>query len=280
VYDCLDEACVGESDSRPIALVGRPLVQREPTPEPSPFHHTERLHYSGTKQSLYQGYKSNIAAMVKTLSLLSLGYVGVAAFTGQPLVSRKTSSSSSLYMGGGSGYATTRVGKEARVERVKELLDSSQMIFSIPAGSMTVKQQAGLRGSMPEGTTVSVIKNSLMVRALDGTEYESATSFLKGPNMWFFIEEDISATVKAYRVFLKEQQKQESHPILGGVLEGKAYDAAGVSAIGDLPTKDELYAQIAGAIKAVPTKVARVIKAPGSKLARAIKLATMPEPEE
>ena len=42
----------------------------------------------------------------------------------------------------------------------------------------------------------------------------------------------------------------------------------------------ELYAKIAGAIKAVPTKVARVIKAPGSKLARAIKLATMPEADE
>jgi large subunit ribosomal protein L10 len=41
-----------------------------------------------------------------------------------------------------------------------------------------------------------------------------------------------------------------------------------------LPSKQELYARIAGSILAVPTKVARVIKAPNSKLARAIKLAT------
>jgi large subunit ribosomal protein L10 len=63
-------------------------------------------------------------------------------------------------------------------------------------------------------------------------------------------------------------------------LEGTTYDTSGVDAISKLPSKLELYAQIAGAIKAVPTKVARVIKAPGSKLARAIKLATMPEPDE
>jgi large subunit ribosomal protein L10 len=57
-------------------------------------------------------------------------------------------------------------------------------------------------------------------------------------------------------------------------MEGQIYDAKGVQAIGNLPSKQELYAQIAGSIKAVPTKVARVIKAPNSKLARAIKLAT------
>jgi large subunit ribosomal protein L10 len=112
-----------------------------------------------------------------------------------------------------------------------------------------------------------------MLRALEGTEYESAASLVKGPNTWFFIQEDISGTIKAFSAFTKAESKQESHPILGGVIEGELYDSAGVEAIGKLPSKLELYAQIAGSIKAVPTKVARVIKAPNSKLARAIKLA-------
>ena len=215
--------------------------------------------------------------MVRSLYLLPLGIIGAAAFVGQPLVSRSPSATSSLYMGGGSGYATSLAGKTERVERIKELLDKSQMIFSIPAGSMTVAQSGKLRRSMPEGTTVVVVKNTLMSRAIEGTEYGSAASLLKGPNMWFFIEEDISATMKAYNDFLKECNKKETHPLLGGVIEGVAYDSAGVEAIGKLPSKKELYARIAGGIKAVPTKVARVIKAPSSKLARAIKLATMPE---
>jgi len=95
--------------------------------------------------------------------------------------------------------------------------------------------------------------------------------------MWFFIEEDIGSTIKSFKSFTKEYGKQESHPINGGVVEGTAYDSAGVEAVGKLPSKQELYALIAGSIKAVPTKVARVIKAPNSKLARAIKLATMPD---
>ena len=215
--------------------------------------------------------------MVKSLSLLPAGFVATAAFTGQPLVSRTPSRTSSLYMGGATGFATSKEGKAARVDKVKGLLESSEMIFSVPAGSLTVQQQETLRRSMPEGTTVSVIKNTLMSRAVDGTEFEAASSLLKGPNMWVFIEDDISATIKAYKSFMKEEGTAESHPIQGGVLEGTSYDAAGVSAIGNLPSKDELYAKIAGSIKAVPTKVARVIKAPSSKLGRAIKLATMPE---
>jgi large subunit ribosomal protein L10 len=147
------------------------------------------------------------------------------------------------------------------------------MVFAVSASALTVAESQTLRQGMPAGTTVKVVKNKLMARAVEGTDYEAATSLLKGANMWFFVEEDIGATVKSYKAFCKEAAKQETHPFLGGVLEGTVYDAAGVDAIGKLPSKQELYAQIAGSIKAVPTKVAAVVKAPNSKLARAIKLA-------
>ena len=212
--------------------------------------------------------------MVKSLVLLPLGLVATSAFVGQPLVSRPVAPQSSLYMGGASGYATSLEGKKDKVAKYKELLDTSQMIFTVPAGSMTVAESQTLRRSLPEGTVASVVKNTIMTRAVEGTEYEAATSLLKGPNMWFFIEDDIGGTIKAWNSFVKGAGKKETHGILGGVLESQVYDPAGVDAIGKLPSKDELYAKIAGSIKAVPTKVARVIKEPNSKLARAIKLAT------
>jgi large subunit ribosomal protein L10 len=206
----------------------------------------------------------------RSLLLLPLGYV--AGFTAAPI--QNTRHASPLFMGGAQGGASSRAGKGQTIEKIKGLLETSEMIFSVPASSVTVKESESLRRSMPQGTTVVVIKNKLMNIALDGSNYEGAKDLLKGANMWFFIEEDISATIKSYKTFQKEKQKIETHPILGGVLEGTLYDGNGVNTIGDLPTKDQLYAQIAGAIKAVPTKVARVIKAPNSKLARAIKLAT------
>jgi len=210
--------------------------------------------------------------MVRSVLLVS-ALAAASAFTGVPLVSRTSNVQSSLYMGGSSGYATSLPGKKEKVERMKGLLNSSQMIFTVPASSITVAQAQQLRRSLPEGTTATVVKNTVMERAVVGTEYEKAASLLKGANMWFFIEEDIGGTVKAWTTFVKENGKKETHGFLGGVLEGTLYDAAGVEAVGKLPSKDELYARIAGGIKAVPTKLARVVKAPGSKLARAIKLA-------
>lgn len=210
--------------------------------------------------------------MVRSILLLS-AVTAVSAFTGVPLVSRAPAQQSSLYMGGASGYATSLDGKKEKVERIKELLDTSQMIFTVPASSVTVAQSQILRRSLPEGTTASVIKNTIMERAVEGTSYEKANTMLKGANMWVFIEEDVGGSIKAWNAFLKETGKKETHSILGGVIEATAYDAEGIEAIGKLPSKDELYAKIAGSIKAVPTKVARVIKAPSSKLARAIKLA-------
>mmetsp|Transcript_130201 Transcript_130201/g.376694 ORF Transcript_130201/g.376694 Transcript_130201/m.376694 type:complete len:217 (-) Transcript_130201:95-745(-) len=216
--------------------------------------------------------------MVRSILLLS-AFAAASAFTGVPLVSRTPAKQSQLYMGGASGYATSLAGKKEKVERVKELLDTSQMIFTVPASSLTVAQSQKLRLAVPEGTTVSVIKNTIMERAVSGTDYETATSMLQGANMWFFIEEDIGGTIKAWNAFVKENGKKDTHSVLGGVMEGQFYDSNGVDAIGKLPSKDELYAKIAGSIKAVPTKVARVIKAPNSKLARAIKLATEKEQE-
>mmetsp|Transcript_15979 Transcript_15979/g.28316 ORF Transcript_15979/g.28316 Transcript_15979/m.28316 type:complete len:213 (+) Transcript_15979:104-742(+) len=203
-------------------------------------------------------------------SLLVLGLAATAtAFTG-PMPN--TRSDTALF-GGARGMATTLEGKKESVSKVKELLDSSEMIFTVPASGVKVSQVQALRRSLPEGTTVSVVKNSLMNKAIEGTEYETAGEIIAGANMWFFIEEDIGGSVKAFNAFVKEAGLQESHSILGGNIEGINYDTKGVVAISKLPSKKELIATIAGRIQAVPTKVARVIKAPGMQVARAIKLA-------
>lgn len=215
---------------------------------------------------------------MKTAFVFAAFAASASAFTTHSRVQHKAPAfsrgRSSLHMGGSSGYATTLDGKKARVEKVKSLLETSEMVFTVPASGLTVTQVQKLRLAMPEGTTVSVIKNKLMSRAVEGTEWENAMSgMLKGANMWFFIEEDISGSMKALKEFQKNFNKKDTHNVLGGIIEGVAYDSEGVEAISKLPSKIELITKIAGAIKAVPTKVAKVIKAPGDKMARAIKLA-------
>ena len=205
-------------------------------------------------------------------SLIVLGLAASATAFTAPMNVPNTRTDTALF-GGARGGASTLDGKTETVSAVKGLLDSSEMIFTTPASGISVSQVQTLRRSLPEGTTVKVVKNKLMKRAIEGTDYEPAGEMLKGANMWFFIEEDIGGSVKSWNAFVKENEKQETHSILGGNIEGTNYDAAGVKQISKLPSKIELITQIAGSINAVPTKLARVVKAPGIKVARAIKLA-------
>ena len=140
-------------------------------------------------------------------------------------------------------------------------LSASEMIFSVPSEGLTVSESAALRESMPEGTTVSLIKNKLMQRAIEGDgNWEPTGELLKGTNMWFFVESDISGSLKAFKKFTKEYEKSETNSIKGGVMDGGALDPKAVDAVGKLPSKMELYARIAGGINLVPTKLARVVK--------------------
>jgi len=203
-------------------------------------------------------------------SLFIIGLVtSAAAFTAPTSLTR----TSTVLCGGAQGMATTREGKKETVDKVKVLLDSSEMIFSVPASGISVSQVQSLRRSLPDGTTMRVVKNTLMKRAIKGTDYEVAGEAINGANMWFFIEEDIGGTVKAFNSFVEEEVELKELNILGGTLEGTNYDAAGIQAISKLPSKKGLLATVASRIQAVPTKVARVIKAPGVQVARAIKLA-------
>jgi len=91
--------------------------------------------------------------------------------------------------------------------------------------------------------------------------------------MWFFVEEDISGSLKNFQQWAKEAGLTDTTVIKGGCIDNQFVDTAQVSQIAKIPPKIELIASIAGGIKGVTTKLARVIKEPNSKLARAIKLA-------
>lgn len=223
--------------------------------------------------------------MKNAILILACAVGSTAAFTTNQntnfaLTTPSHATSSSALFGGAQGHATTLQGKKETIEKVKGLIDASDIVFSIPAGGLSVSEVQNLRRSLPEGTTCSVIKNKLMSRAVEGTQYEEGVSgLLKGSNMWFFVEDDLGGSVKAFNAFTKESGKKESHSILGGVVEGEAYDSAGILEVSKLPSRIELITKVAIAINAVPTRVARVIKEPGNKLARAIKLASEAESE-
>ncbi|MEM9770640.1 MAG: 50S ribosomal protein L10 [Cyanobacteria bacterium P01_D01_bin.73] len=159
--------------------------------------------------------------------------------------------------------------KKAIVASLKESLSETTMAVVIDYKGLTVSEISELRVKLAEsGGVCKVTKNTLMRIAVDGDDnWQPMTEFLKDSSAFLLLQGDIGAGIKAYQAFQKTAKKSE---LRGGVLEGRALSADEVKAIGDLPSKEQLIAQIAGGINAVTTKVAVGIKEVPNSLARAL----------
>ena len=214
-------------------------------------------------------YPTRVLLLALSLYVLSLvdGF-----FSTGPLRSRST-----LTMGINptpSGFASTREGKKAIVERTKKLIDDASLIAVIPSSGISVEQVDFLRKELPAGTVASVVKNTLFKVAVKDTPFDAMKDQedMTYPNMYFFVPEGESKpTFQAFAKFKKEfPEKHKKLEAKFACMEGGIYRDAQFDAVTNLPTKDELYTKIAIAIKAVPTKVAQGVKAVPSKLGRAI----------
>ncbi len=160
--------------------------------------------------------------------------------------------------------------KQKVVATLESEIDDAQMIMVLDYTSLTVAEITKLRRQMrPTGTVCKVTKNTLMKKAIaDKTKWQPLETFLKGTSVCLVVKEDVGAAFKAYQAFLKETKKTE---LRGGVFDGRALNPDQLKAIADLPSKEVLMAQIAGAINGVATKLATGIKEVPQSLVRAIK---------
>ena len=159
--------------------------------------------------------------------------------------------------------------KKVIVADLKETLSQSQLAVVINYKGLTVAEITDLRKRLfPTGSVCKVAKNTLMEIAIRGdAKWEPMTSLLSDSSAFLLIKDDISGALKAYQDFQKASKKTE---LRGGVMDGRSLTEADVKAIADLPSKEQLMAQIAGAINGVAGKLAVGINEVPGSLARAI----------
>ena len=124
-----------------------------------------------------------------------------------------------------------------------------------------------LRAKMREaGAGYKVTKNRVTRIALQDTKFKELEGLFTGPTAMGSSADPVAAA-KVLVDFAKENNKLS---IVGGSLDGKILDKAGVEALAKMPSLDELRAKLVGLLNAPATKVARVAQAPASQLARVI----------
>lgn len=153
--------------------------------------------------------------------------------------------------------------------KIKEDLEGLTAMWVVDYRGLTVKEIQALRGSIREaGASMKVYKNTLMHIALKDSELPTLDDILSGPSAFVFAGADVAAAAKAVKEFAKTNQNLE---IKGGLMEGKAVTAAEVEAIASLPSREELLAQIAGAISGVARGLAVALNGVPRGMAQVVK---------
>lgn len=141
--------------------------------------------------------------------------------------------------------ALTREKKEELVKEVSELLESSRLTVIANYQGTSVKQLQQLRqDARTTGTKVKVIKNRLVVRALQAEEkYKDVdTSKLSTQLIYAFNSED---EVAPAQVFAKFAKANPSVAFVGAISDdGSFMEAEDVVRLASLPSKDQLRAQL------------------------------------
>ncbi len=160
--------------------------------------------------------------------------------------------------------------KAAAVAEIAEQIKESEAVFAVDYRGITVAQVAELRGKLREtDATFRVVKNTLTERAADQADAEALKSLLEGPTALTFVRGDAAAAAKVIADFQKSTGG-ELLPFKGGIMDGAALDAAQITAISKLPSRQVLYGQLVGIVASPITGLARSLNGLVSGLAIAL----------
>jgi len=151
-------------------------------------------------------------------------------------------------------------------EVVAELADIAAKAHSLIAAEYagtTVSQMTAMRKQAREtGVFLKVVKNTLAVRAVEGTDYAVVKDKLVGPLLYAFSLEEPGAAGRLIKDFAKSNDKLQPKVVSIG---GEVFPASHVDVLASLPTRDQALAMLARVLTEPVTMFARAVKAIGEK---------------
>lgn len=156
--------------------------------------------------------------------------------------------------------------KEQLVGEVTESFSGAAAAFLVDYRGCSCSALTSLRKELrPSGAKFSIVKNTLLKRAVEGTDAAGLESVLTGPTAVVWTSEDPVTPAKVVAKFAKSQ---ETFSVKGAVVEGKVVEASAVAELAELPSRDELLAKLLSVINAPATQLLRTINEPAAQLAR------------
>lgn len=149
--------------------------------------------------------------------------------------------------------------KQQLVAELSEKIGKAVTGIVVDYKGITVADDTALRKELREnGVNYFVVKNTLLGRAVEGTDLEGIKSVLEGTTAIALSNEDYTA---AARILDKFAEDHENFTIKTGFLDGRLIDLDTIKSLAKLPSKEVLLATVLGAFQAPIAAFARAVQA-------------------
>jgi large subunit ribosomal protein L10 len=153
--------------------------------------------------------------------------------------------------------AISKKRKEELVAQYVEQLQQSQGIILADYRGLSVGDIDDIRKAVrPANGKFQVVKNTLLALALKEEGISLPEEWLAGPTAVSFCFEEVPPIAKALTTAAKDL---ETLQVKGGIVAGSLINAAQVSTLADLPSREVLLAQVLGTINAPAGRVAGLV---------------------
>ena len=161
--------------------------------------------------------------------------------------------------------------KATAVAELTETFGRARLAIVTESAGLSVNQvtelRKQLRGAKAE---YMVVKNTLAVRAAEGTILSGVTTYLKGPTGLVIGYDDPVLPAKILLDFILAEKREQKIKITIGVLEGKVVQPAELAAVAKLPKKEVLIAMLLSAMQGPARGLVYTLSAVLSKFVRVI----------
>ena len=140
--------------------------------------------------------------------------------------------------------------KKVVVSEISEKLKNCQSMVVVHFNGITVEEVTELRNQFrAAGVEYSVLKNTLVRRALDDMGITGLDHTLSGPSAYAFGMNDPVSPAKVVYDFINKNKDDGRLSVKAGLMDGQVLDAKQVKALSELPSKEVLLSRLVAACR-------------------------------
>ena len=159
--------------------------------------------------------------------------------------------------------------KEMMMSQIKQRLDGTRDFVVVDASKLDANTNNELRIELrKEGVQMMAVKNALARRVFKAEGIEAPKEVFSGPCSIVWGASDI---VQLAKLATKKAKALEPLEIRGGAIDGQSLDPAGVDTWSKAKGRDEVIAELVGAIVGPGSRLGGALKGPAGVLAGQIK---------